>query len=105
MDIPEELVDKYYEANNEFEYVLPSSKDLKDGMIVLTNEVELRQDTARWMDHYRMDRADAMNRWCEVTELDVGDRIVSFVGVYANGIRELRWFTTDSSWIVKRDDV
>jgi hypothetical protein len=98
---------RYYEQDPEFEDVLYGT-DLRDGMIVMLQDTFMRGDPARGTtDPFERQKLMSVNRWCTVTALRVHPRaglgpLVSFMGVYADGMKFPRTYDASYTWIVKR---
>jgi hypothetical protein len=98
-------VDKFYVAQSEFEDIV-FGRDLRDGMIVLLEDDILRADPGNLRSGYDRARADEINRWCEVTRLEViahpTTPLIRFVGCYPDGSMRVRTYGASYAWIVKR---
>lgn len=101
-----ELVEKTYVMNPETEDVLPTGEQLRNGMIVLIesrgSKVGLENTTAP----VNLTNARKQNRWCEVSELRIWpDSQITFIGIYADGVKCQRRAPVRDAWIVKIDSV
>ena len=97
----ETFVDRFYEMNPESEDLL-AGDELENGLIVLIEDSMVREDASRAeFDAYAMKRLRENNQWCRVTSLRRHGDLVSFVGVYEDGVKRPRTFNQSYYWIVK----
>lgn len=110
----EPFVGKYYMMQGSIEELLFDGHDLRNGMVVLTEDPMNRQDL-RVLDtpnslsyNNAFGMALMYNRWCTVTQLRKGDlqnTKIQFVGVYADGSKRKWRVDQDDAWLVKRDSI
>jgi len=103
-----EFVDKHYIPTSDTEEILYGF-ELKNGMIVVIESPDLREDTEsiswlrRSVELYR--QSLERNRWCKVTKfLDDGNAI-RFVGEYIDGTKFARFYDSTSTWVVKKESI
>lgn len=107
-----ECVQKYFEMDPKTEDLLFDGTHLRNGMTVLIEDPEEKQDfdsanasrtdpAARGI----MWRARKLNRWCTVSNLLVEGDFALFVGIYEDGGKMKRMHEVDSSWFVKKDSI
>lgn len=120
------FVSKFYEMDPQFEDLVPSGTLLQNGMMVLLEDSMMRADPAtlnsssETHNRYEGERAREVNRWCEVTHLEVRKRfdyddigavigesspIISFVAVYFDGTKKKRRYDASYAWLVKLDSI
>lgn len=116
------FVDQYYMMDPEFEDLLADGTELRNGMVVLCENPLWRKDMASAIERggFAMRQALENNRWCQVTNLRVENRydtdretgevtriyqVITFVGVYGDGVKIKRSFSPNASWIVKLDSI
>lgn len=114
MDVKTELalglVPKHYLMNPSTERLITSGRELKDGMIVLTANEELRADTRnieiRNPDQARLATAYRWNRWMRISEVHHGPAVsnTSFVGTYHDGSKMAFSTHPANPWFVKLSD-
>lgn len=102
-------VDKFYEMDPETEDLIRGD-ELRNDMVVVIEDGMLRADTEHLRSRYDSERARANNRWCTVSSIRrryTGDdnAIVSFIGVYEDGVKKERSFSESYCWIVKKDSM
>ena len=104
IEIPSELVDKYYRMVPETDDVI-SGRRLQEGMVVLVESVSKR--FALDYDRSEGERLSmqVMNRWCRVEDLTISGNSTQFIGVYADGYKHSRLDPITDGWIVKKDSI
>ena len=106
MEIPSEIVPKYYRMNPKTDDMVMGGKDLADGMVVLVEDPNLRYDPKLPdMDDWEIDRLNMRNRWCRVHNVHVVGNAVHFVGAYADGTKRKSQVTLTYSWLFKIDSI
>lgn len=102
-------VEKYYIMNPETEALIPNGRGLKNGMVVLIEDAEMRIDLSRAnLNASDLFRAVQYNRWCEVSNITVEDHgpgkmsVVTFVGTYEDGTQHKRWAGLNKGWLAKK---
>lgn len=101
VEIPEEFVTQTQEMDPQTEDVIRGS-ELRHGMVVVIEGTLMREATPDENSHaLRVSRFTAQNRWCRVTDLLVQNDIVSFVGVYSDGVKIPRTYANSWFWVVK----
>ena len=117
MEIIDIFVDKFYQMDPQFEDLLPTGYELKDGMMVLIEESLIRETTQKYgeagYEMYQLDRLRENNRWCTVSHIDIdtyydeGSKrsIVTFIATYPDGTKRKRRYSTSYAWIVKLDTI
>ena len=97
----EVFVDRFYEMNPESEDLI-SGDQLQNGLVVLIEDSMVREDPERAdTSAYSMKRLRENNQWCRVTSLRLHGDLVSFIGVYEDGVKRPRTFNQSYYWIVK----
>ncbi len=98
--IPSEAVDRTFVMNPETEDVIRGG-ELQEGMVVLLEDHMFRLPL-----HSDKER-DFKATWCQVTKLqrNVRDEILSFIGVYSDGVKHSRTYNRSIFWLVKKDSV
>ncbi len=103
-------VDRFYEMDPEFDDILFSGAEVREGMVVLLEDCLLRADLSR-DDIYNADRARECNRWCTVERVEVKPRpdcssaLLRFLARYGDGTKRLRSYDISYAWIVKKDSI
>lgn len=107
----------HYDMDPQTEDLLPGGEDLREGMVVLIESSIVKENPNTALregigSEYAFARLKEANRWCEVTELrysgyDSADssRLVTFIGVYADGTKRQRKYSTGYAWFVKKDSL
>jgi hypothetical protein len=110
MEIPADFVPKYYRMNPKTDDLLPSATHLAEGMIILIEDPNRREnlpDVIEFEEEWKQDRIRKFNRWCRVSNVEFlpGD-FLKFVGTYADGTKVV-WSMMHmrESWIVKIDSI
>lgn len=106
------LTGKFYTMDPETEDLIRGDA-LQNGMVVMIEGNVVREDPESGRDSkYARARLMENNRWCEVTDLrfrgyDSPDssRLTTFIGVYADGTKASRSFSTSYAWFVKKDSL
>lgn len=100
-----EYVDKYYEMDPESEDLLDNGSLVIDGMKVLIEDPDFRQNIYDGMTALEISNARMTNRWATVEKAKLlGDRL-SFVGVYDDGIKRKVVREIALAWLVKKDSI
>jgi hypothetical protein len=120
------FVDKFYVMDPEFDDLLNTGAELKDGMIVLIEESMSKTnleflnvvDSASYQ--YDYNRALENNRWCTVSQVSIRRRydydqygavigesspLISFIAIYADGTKRKRTYDSSYAWFVKKDTI
>jgi hypothetical protein len=110
LDSQSMFVDKYYEMMPAFDDLLPSGRDLRDGMIVLIESPLSRADvdvSAEELTPSLKYVARVLNRWCTVSDIkfEMGGAILTFIGEYGDGVKVKRNHQAADAWIVKLDSL
>lgn len=111
MDISElgDFTPQVYFMNPETDDVLPDGTHLKEGMIVLIEYDNHREDTKAENVWTPLERKRAMryNRWCLVTNVELLPEagMVRFVAVYADGFKAQRTHSVEAAWLVKLESL
>ena len=102
-----DFVDQYELLDSDTEEIA-YTKDLKDGMIVLIESPAAKMNVGPFQilgwDKSEMHMALANNRWCTVTQFDMGTGGYVFVGVYEDGTKFVRRYPAMYTWFVKKTD-
>lgn len=102
------ITGRFYTMNPATEDVIRGSK-LEEGMVVLIEDSILKGDPERAFKNdpsgFGTKRVLEVNRWCKVTDLEVENDIVSFIGLYHDGTKQERRYNQSYCWIVKRDSL
>ena len=101
------IVDQFYEMDPETEDVAREGAHLQNGMVVL---IENPWDRAKTPDDMallgaHLSDARMVNRWCTITDLEPGDEITSFIGVYEDGVKRQRRVPSWAAWLYKKDSL
>jgi hypothetical protein len=101
------FVQKYYRMNPEIEDILFDGTELENGMKVLIEDQNFRQNItlATAMNPEAFDNALRMNRWMEVQNVTVKDNIVEFIGRYDDNTKSKHRFALRTAWLVKKDSI
>lgn len=104
------LVPKYYQMDPEAEDLLPNGKELKNGMMVLIGNPDIRVRVDAHMSDWEAERAFERNQWCKVSNVEIlhfrdGDHVVGFIGIYEDGYKRARSYSTKYPWLVKRNSI
>lgn len=107
-----QFVSQYYEMNPETDVLLPTGQNLKDGMVVLIDDAELRTDLDLTKYENSPDfekylyEARERNRWCTVAEVETRYAPeVSFTALYEDGLKRRRTYHPTKAWLVKQDSL
>jgi hypothetical protein len=97
-----DVVPRYYKMNSVTEDLIYGD-EIAEGMKVLVGEWRARYDESEPTLH----NAGLLthNRWCTVTKLRIIDRMVYFIGEYADGQKVRRDSNSMTTWIVKKSSV
>ncbi len=104
------FVDRYYEMDPETEDVLDNGTLIVDGMKVLVEDPTYRVDIEKHLSTAEVVRARMRNRWATVEGskvfVDAGEKpLLTFVGVYEDGVKRKWSIPTSYAWIVKTDSI
>lgn len=104
---PYNFVPKFYRMNPETEEILFDGTELENGMVVLIENPNLRQNItlATTMNPEAFDNALRMNRWMEVQHVTAKDDIVEFIGRYDDNTKSKHRFALRTAWLVKKDSI
>ncbi len=110
--IPTEYTPEIWTMNPETEGLLRGS-EIENGMVVhIEGQSFTRNDPsahALGVDHecdkYKCARLDVDQRWCVVTDVQFKNGLLSFVGVYSDGVLASRTYNTSWFWYVKKENV
>lgn len=111
MEIPSGFSNKIFRMNPEEDDLLIDGDALREGMIVIVEENELRSDISDptvMNTESGLENASKFNRWCQVTDIKrtANNQIVRFIGLYRDGTK--RFFTASvghSAWYVKKESI
>lgn len=108
--IPEYLVKKFYAMNPKTEDLLADGSFLKEGMVVLVESPNLREDLDDpdySTSPIQIDRANVWNRWSSVSHIkyDRATNMVSFVSTYSDGTKRKRCYNEAHAWFVRLDSM
>lgn len=98
---------KYYSYNPETEGLVSDGSTLIAGMKVLLEDDYYRKDLTKWASWNQEERRDALkfNRWCTVTDVQIEDQRIYFVGEYDDGKRTKWCMPVNFAWYVKLDSI
>lgn len=108
MEIPEDIVPKFFIMDPETDDLLPNANHLMNGMIVLIEDSSVRIDTSKVLADWEEERADERNFWCRVSYLDHNgpyDNTSSFIAEYHDGTKKKRTYNKSHAWFVKKDSI
>lgn len=98
-DLP--FVDKYYVMDPASEDILFDGTGLVDGMIVLIERTESREELREKMTPGQIDNARWNNRWAKISRVEVRGENVSFFAVYEDHTVKKRVHNVHFPWLVK----
>jgi len=96
------FVEKYYVMDAVDEDLLFDGTKLRNGMEVLIESSDFREDMATPMDSRKMSAALKWNRWSYVSELQILPNAVSFIAIYDDGSKRKIDAPRDMAWFVKK---
>lgn len=99
------FVDKYYETDSSTEDILFDGSDLYNGMNVLIEDREERQEILSEMTASMIDRAKERNCWAVISNVTWKGDSVSFIATYSDGSKRKRRHSIESAWLIKKDVV
>ena len=105
MEIPVDVVGKYDMTDPATEELLFDGHELKNGMIVVIEDVELRWDVVDDPDDKNVYYLMMMNRWCQISNVLVRNMKVEFIATYEDGFQIKRTTDVSKSWIVKKESI
>ena len=100
-EIPTEIVGKYEVMDPRTEGLLFDGYELKNGMIVIIEDVELRFDVVDNPTSHQAHYLMIMNRWARISNVFVRGQKVEFVATYEDGFTVKRTTDIGKAWIVK----
>jgi hypothetical protein len=104
-DMPD-FVDKFYRMNPETEDLITQSTGLREGMRVLIESSDKRQDTTSLNEDWKVSRALENNLWCVVSEIHRYATNTWFTATYDDGSKIRRGsFHHNAAWLVKLDSI
>lgn len=104
MQIPAQLISIDYLLDPTTEDIAFSGDELKEGMIVLIENVLSRYYTGTPLENLSTGdrhRHLTSSRWCKIERLDTSGQFTRFIGVYADGSKCVRSYPKSCAWIVK----
>jgi hypothetical protein len=96
------FVDKYYVMDAENEDLLFDGTKLRNGMEVLIEAPDFREDMMKPLNARAMNGALKYNRWSFVSELQVLPNAVSFIAIYDDGSKRKMDVPRYMAWFVKK---
>lgn len=96
-----EFVDKYYVMDPASEEILFDGTGLVDGMIVLIERTESREEIRDKMSPGQTDNARWNNRWAKISRVEVRGENVSFIATYEDHTVKKRVHNVHFPWLVK----
>jgi len=99
------IVPKFYTMDPKTEDLLSEGKQLSNGMKILIENPGERGRPEEMDQDWMRERVMVVNRWCTVSDMKVVGRNLSFVGVYDDGVKVKRSYSTDAAWLVKIDSL
>lgn len=106
--IPDDWESKFYVMDPLTEVVIFDGTELVEGMVVLIDRTDSREDLPENLDTMKpaqLDTARWNNRWCRVSRIDIRDHNVSFFATYADHTVKKRIVRADYAWLVKIDSL
>lgn len=105
-----QFVPKHFKANFGTEKIIPSGKDLKDGMKVLVMDDDHRVFIPGYTDGRSWKHEESAlrwNRWSTVTKFDLFDdgKLISFIGVFDDGSKKQLIVDSGKAWYAKLDTI
>lgn len=105
-------VGKYYTVNRETETLLFDGTYLRDGMVVVSGEMNDRDDLKEEIrDEAELYERNMYSRWCTISHVRI-EKLhyrnipqVSFIATYEDGNQIKQTFPVPKSWIVKNDSI
>lgn len=105
VSIGDDFVDKYYVMDPGVEDVIFDCRGLQEGMIVLIDRTESREELRDKMSPGQLDNARWNNRWCKISRIDIRGDHVSFFATYADHTVKKRVVNIHYPWLVKIDSI
>jgi hypothetical protein len=99
------FVDKYYVMDPMSEELLFDGTALQEGMRVLIERTESREEITERMAPGKLDNARWNNRWCTIKQIDIRGENVSFLAVYDDHTVKKRVHNVHFPWLVKIDSL
>lgn len=105
--VSDSIVNKWYKMDPKIEDLVYSTKDLRNGMVVLLENADMRASQQDMESEWGMHRALERNQWCTVTEFRANNvtSTYDFTGVYENGSKIRRCYGYEHTWLVKKDSI
>lgn len=101
------IVPQEYMQNLEEDNYLSNGRHLKNGMVVLIAEGNMRRDIdLGTASSFMLGEVLKKNRWCTISEVSFTQLFVSFVGTYDDGLK-IKWdgYSQNHPWLIKKDSV
>lgn len=97
---------KYYQMDPRVEDYLFDGTELREGMVVLVDSVNLRVDVYDILDSDEVERAYRYNRYFKVSRLTVSDDddMITCLAEYGDGSKKKLCVRKDTPWLVLRED-
>ena len=105
VEIPSETVGKYETVDPATEELLFDGFDLRNGMIVIIDDVELRWELEEDPNDRTAYYIAVMNRWCRISNVLTRGGKVEFIATYEDGFMLKRSTPVDKAWIVKKETI
>lgn len=102
-EIPTGIIGKYEVMDPATEDLLFDGYELKNGMIVVIEDVDLRWEVVDNPNSHQAHYLMIMNRWARISNVFVRSQKVEFIATYEDGITVKRTTDIGKAWIVKRD--
>jgi hypothetical protein len=102
--IPAQIITIDYLLDPDREDIILNGGELKEGMVVLIEDVHCRSYTGTPLENLDVgDRHHYLTcaRWCRVKKLSTEGNMIRFVGVYVDGSKCVRSYNRDYAWIIK----
>lgn len=99
------FVDKYYQSNWGMEDLLFDGRELRDGMVILLADPQMRYDATNveLAGPGVLDSLMVRNRWCRISRVTVdNENRVHFLATYDDGMKRKRSYGVVNSWLAKK---
>lgn len=99
------FVDKYYVMDPGIETILYDGTSLQDGMIVLIDRTESREELREKMTPAQLDNARWNNRWAKIDRIEIRGENISFFATYEDHTVKKRVVNVHFPWLVRLDSI
>jgi hypothetical protein len=99
--ILEGIVDKFYVMDPLTEELLMDGTMLREGMFVLIDRTESREEITSELKGSKLDNARYNNRWCWIKNIVIRGEQISFMATYEDHTAKKRVVNVNYPWLVK----